>query len=342
MVGAGRLAAGIDLGGTKILGRVVAPDDPLRSLAVARVDTPRGADAIVAAIDAVLEQLDTEVTAQRIGSIDGIGVGAAGLVDLDGVLRVAPNLPGVADLDLRAALSRWNDRPVVVDNDANCAMSAELRVGAAQGADDAVLVTLGTGIGGALVSGGRLQRGAFGFAGEPGHMIVDPDGPPCPCGRRGCWERYASGSGLGRLARDLAQAGRAEHLVELAGGDPDDVRGEHVTAAAAAGDPDALDVLRQFAWWVAVGVANLVNLLDPAVVVARTGAPSVLDEHLRELAAAAQLAHAGDLLVEPTRQAYADLVLAHTHRPAVRIVGAALGADAGSLGAALLALDELT
>jgi glucokinase len=110
--------------------------------------------------------------------------------------------------------------------------------------------------------------------------------------------------------------------VALAGGDPDDVRGEHVTEAAAAGDPDAREVLRQFGWWVAIGVANLVNLLDPEVVVLAGG-----------------LVEAGDLLVEPTRAAYEGLVLAHDHRPPARIVGAALGADAGAIGAALLALE---
>ncbi|MCX7620315.1 MAG: ROK family protein [Acidimicrobiales bacterium] len=315
------VAAGVDLGGTKILGRVIDPGDPTRSLATARVDTPRGAEAVVAAVDRVLTQLESQMVEAGLGRIDALGVGAAGLVDAEGVLRFAPNLPGIVDLDLRSGLSRWHDRRVVVDNDANCAAWAELKVGAAQGASDAILVTLGTGIGGGIVTGGKLRHGAFGFAGEPGHMIVDPDGPPCPCGRRGCWERYASGSGLGRLARDLAQAGRADRVVELAGGDPDDVRGEHVTAAAAAGDPDAQEVLRQFGWWVAIGVANLVNLLDPEIVVI-----------------GGRLADAGDLLLEPTRAAYAGLVLAHDHRPDVPIVGAELGADAGAIGAALLAL----
>ncbi|MGZ4760309.1 MAG: ROK family protein, partial [Acidimicrobiales bacterium] len=153
---------------------------------------------------------------------------------------------------------------------------------------------------------------------------VDPNGPPCPCGRRGCWERYASGSGLGRIARDAAHAGRADSVVALAGGDPDAVRGEHVTRAAADGDAEALELMREFAWWVALGVSNLENLLDPGVVVIGGG-----------------LAEAGELLLAPTRDAYADLVLAHDHRPPARIVGAALGADAGAIGSVLLAGDLL-
>ncbi len=150
-----------------------------------------------------------------------------------------------------------------------------------------VLVTLGTGIGGGLIVGDELVRGAAGFAGEPGHMVVDPNGPPCPCGRRGCWERYASGSGLGRLGREAAEAGRAGAVVALAGGDPEAVRGEHVTAAAAGGDPEALAVMADFAWWVALGMANLVNLLDPEVVIIGGG-----------------LAEAGELLLGPTRAAF--------------------------------------
>lgn len=156
-------------------------------------------------------------------------------------------------------------------------------------------------------------------------MVVDPRGPACPCGRRGCWERFASGSGLGRLARDAAEAGRAAAVVELAGGDAEAVRGEHVTAAARAGDPGAIAVLDDFAWWVALGVSNLVNVLDPGIVVIAGG-----------------LAEMGDLLLDPVRERYADLVLAPTFRPAVPIVAAALGERAGAIGAAILAADDVS
>ncbi|MGZ4683020.1 MAG: ROK family protein, partial [Acidimicrobiales bacterium] len=318
------LVAGLDLGGTKILGVVTDPDEPRRSLCSVRVDTPRGADALVAAMAGVVADLRAELTRRSLGDVAAVGVGVAGLVDRAGVLRFAPNLPGVVDLDVRGALGEATAVPVAVDNDANVATLAEHRLGAGERADDMVLVTLGTGIGGGIISGGVLQRGAAGFAGEPGHMVVDPNGPPCPCGRRGCWERYASGSGLGRIARDAAHAGRADRVVALAGGDPDAVRGEHVTRAAADGDAEALELMREFAWWVALGVSNLENLLDPGVVVIGGG-----------------LAEAGELLLAPTRDAYADLVLAHDHRPPARIVGAALGADAGAIGSVLLAGDLL-
>lgn len=301
-------ALGVDVGGTKLL--AVTVDAAGQVLDEQKVARPVGGDAVVDAIVGLA------------GDATAVGLGIAGLVDTDGVLRVAPNLAEIVDHPFKAQLAQRLDRPVAVDNDATAATWGELRSGAAVGASEVVLVTLGTGIGGGIVSGGQIQRGASGFGGEPGHMVVDRAGPPCPCGRRGCWERYASGSGLGRLGRDAAEAGRAPAVLERAGGDPESVRGEHVGDAARAGDAGALAVLDQFAFWVALGVANLVNILDPEIVVVGGG-----------------LAELGDLLLDPVRSRYADLVLAPQHRPAVPIVAAALGERSGAIGAALLALD---
>src|SRR5207237_4701586 len=139
----------------------------------------------------------------------------------------------------RAELERRAGLPVQVDNDATCATWGEREIGAARDIDDLVMVTLGTGVGGGIVTDGTIYRGANGFAGEIGHMVVDPHGPPCTCGSRGCWERYASGSGLGRLAREAALAGKATRVVELAAGDAEAVKGEHVTQAAREGDAEA-------------------------------------------------------------------------------------------------------
>ena len=322
--GAPRIVAGLDLGGTKILGRVLDSADPAVALGDLRVDTPHGSDAIIDALVKLVDALGSEAEANGLGTLEAIGIGAAGLVDRRGVISFAPNLPGVVDLDVVGLVGAATGLPVVVDNDANTAAVAEHRLGAGDRADNLVLVTLGTGIGGGLIIDGQLQRGTAGFAGEPGHMVVDPNGPPCPCGRRGCWERFASGSGLGRLARDAAHAGQAPHIVALAGGDPEQVRGEHVTRAAADGDAEAIKILDEFAWWVALGISNLENLLDPEVVVVGGG-----------------LAEAGELLLAPTRAAYETLVLGFEHRPPVRIVAAALGQDAGAIGAGLIAIDVL-
>src|SRR3546814_9203263 len=137
-----------------------------------------------------------------------MGVGVPGLVDRSGMLHLGPHLRHIADLPLSAAMTERTGVPVPVDNDANCHALAELRAGAAQGVEEALVVTLGTGIGAGVVTGGQVLHGMNGFAGEPGHMIVNPNGPPCPCGQRGCWERFASGTGLARLAREAAEADR--------------------------------------------------------------------------------------------------------------------------------------
>ncbi len=314
-----RTVVGIDIGGTKVLGQLIDPRRPIDALVTAKIDTPRGADAIVAAVVELIEDLTGRAGIDR---VDAVGVGAAGLVSHEGVVLTAPNLPGVIELDLAGALRSATEVPVVVANDATCAMVAEHRAGAARGARDACLVTLGTGIGGGLVVDGRIVTGAGGLAGEPGHLVVDPNGPACPCGRRGCWERFASGSGLGRLAREAADAGRAGRAVALAGDDPEAVRGEHLTQAALEGDPDALEVMREFAWWVGLGLANLATLLDPEVMVIAGG-----------------LVAAGPILLDPAREAFATNVLGASRRPAIPVVLAELGTDAGAIGAALLAAD---
>jgi glucokinase len=283
-----------------------------------RRPTPRGTEALLDAMGGVLLELRAEV-----GEIDAIGVGVPGLVDRTGRLTLGPNLPGITNVSFRDELQARTRLPVSVDNDATCATWAEVQLGAARGATEAFMVTLGTGIGGGVVAGGVLQRGANGFGGEPGHMVVDPVGPPCPCGRRGCWERFASGSGLGRLARQAAESGHGGQFLVLAGGDPDNVRGEHVTKAALDGDHAALEVFREFGWWAALGIANLVNVLDPQVVVVGGG-----------------LVGAGEVVMKPIRDAFPELVLASGHRPPVDIVAAQLGNDAGAIGAALISRDR--
>ena len=306
------VSIGLDVGGTKVLGVVVDPAHPSVVLAERRVPTPDGGEGLVETLLDLVGALDASPTA--------IGVGVPGLVDRAGSLHMGPHLRRMHDVPLARLLAERSGLPAVVDNDANCAAVAEQVAGAAIGEDDALVITLGTGIGGGVITGGLLLHGAHGFAGEAGHMVVDPNGPPCPCGKRGCWERFASGSGLGRLARDAAEGGRLDAAVALAGGDPEGVRGEHVTAAAAAGDREAHAVLDDFSRWIALGLANLVNVLDPAVIVIGGG-----------------LVEAADLLLPEVRRQFAGLVMAGDRRPPVPIVPAVLGERAGAIGAALLA-----
>lgn len=302
---------GIDVGGTKTQGVALGPDGAV--VATAHRATPRGAGSVPLLVDALAS------IARELGGDGPVGVGVPGLVTAEGVLRAAPNLDGVADFAVGPLLAERLGLPVAVESDATCALIAEWQLGVAIGVDDVMMATLGTGIGGGVVAGGAVQRGANGFAGEFGHMVVDPDGPPCPCGRRGCWERYASGTGLAMLARNAAVGGRLKHVVQIAGGDPEAVRGEHVQRAARAGDLEALSVVDDFGRWVALGLSNLTNAFDPAMLVIGGG-----------------LAAGADLYLEPIERWFRELIYQPDLRELPRIVFATLGPLAGAVGAALL------
>jgi glucokinase len=255
---------GVDVGGTKTLsvlvelpphgGRPIVLDRELLP-SLARTDEAVGM--IAQSVAALMERAATEPAA--------IGVGLAGFVDRHGIVRSAPNTPGLVGLDVAGEMGLRFDLPTLVDNDANCAAVAAHRL-LGGSCDSLVAVTLGTGIGGGIVLDGRLLRGVNGFAGEPGHMVVDPDGPLCPCGQHGCWETFASGTGLGRLGRQAAAAGRAPAVLAAAGS-VEEVRGEHVTDLLDRRDPGAMAVFTEYAGYVALGVANLIMVLDPDAVV---------------------------------------------------------------------------
>ena len=309
-------ALGVDVGGTKLLAVRMNADGSVTTETTQH--SPKDGPSLVAAIrDTVDRYCD--------GSVPAIGVGVPGLVDDVGTVRFAPNLHGLSGHELKPALqSAFAGTAIWVGNDATGACWGERTRGAAVGSDEVLMVTLGTGIGGGIVSGGQLLEGAHRYAGEFGHMVIDPNGPLCPCGKKGCWERFASGSGLGVLAREAALAGTADRLVELAGGDPEAVRGEHVTAAAAEGDRSAQEIMDRFAWWVALGLSNLANILDPELIVIGGG-----------------LITSSDVLMTPIRRGFAELVEAPEARTRLRIVPAALGAAAGAIGAALRAATEV-
>jgi glucokinase len=322
---AGGVTYGIDIGGTKVLGVALGAGEAI--VADTRVPTPTGTRQIVGShvADAVAEvaaELDRTLGRDAATADPApVGVGAPGMVDRHGRLCFAPNLPQAHGVDWTELIGpRLPGRSVLIENDANLAVLAEQRLGAARAYRHVVMVTLGTGIGGGIVIGGRVEVGSAGFAGEIGHMVVDPAGPPCPCGRRGCWERYASGAGLGLLAREAALAGRLDGVVRLAGGDPEDVRGEDVSAAAAAGDPAARQVIQEVGRWVGFGLANLAAALDPECFVLGGG-----------------LVRAGDLLFDAARASFGELVEGRDRRPLATVVPATFGDRAGAVGAALAA-----
>lgn len=282
-------AIGADIGGTSTRVARVAADGSVGE--VRRTSTPRGDAAAMAA-----------AVADLAGDADlPVGVGVAGGALADGRLCGAPNL-GIDGAPFGELLADALGRPATVVNDADAATWAEFRVGAGRDVDHLVMLTLGTGVGGGAVVGGRLLRGATGLAGELGHVVVDEGGAPCACGNRGCLEAYASGTAMGLDGRPAAD----------------------VAAAAREGDETAAAHLRRVGTWLGVGMASLVNTLDPALLVVGGGAGTALY----------------DLVVPPAREALADRVFARALRSTPPIVRAELGDHAGVAGAALLALEE--
>lgn len=306
---------GVDLGGTKLLAGAV--DSALRVHHRA-YRLARAADT-VALLDLIADEV-REVQQAAGGDVRAVGVGVPSLMDLErGVAVHTTHLP-LRDTPVRDLLAERLGLPVVVDNDATCAMVAEHRAGAAKGARHALLLTLGTGIGGGIVVDGRVVRGAVGAAGELGHVVVDMDGPPCQgaCPNNGCLEVMASGSALGRealrVARDAPDSGLGR---ALAAGQ--EITGALTTELAHDGDPAARDVVALIGQRLGVGIASLVNVFNPEVVVVGGGVVA-----------------AGDLLLEPARGEVARRAL-RPSRDVARIVPARFGAEAGMLGAALLA-----
>ena len=309
---------GVDIGGTKIAAGVVSATGEI--IARARRDTPaQDPDQIAHDVADVVRELQ----AGR-DDVRAVGVACAGFVDRTGsTVLFAPNLAW-RDEPLKMRLEALVDQPVTIENDANAAAWGEFRFGAATEADDMVLVTVGTGIGGGVVVDSRLLRGAFGVAGELGHMRVVPDGIRCGCGNRGCWEVYASGNALVREARELLVSGALSGaaLSEACGGDPTALRGHHVTSVAEAGDPAATELLADLGRWLGEGAASVAAVLDPELIVVGGGVIA-----------------AGDLLLEPARAAYGRNLTGRGHRPVVDLVAATLGNDAGLIGAAALAAE---
>lgn len=309
------LTCGVDVGGTKIAGGIIDADGTV--LEEHRVESPASDSQ---AIEDAIAGLVTEL--RRRHEITAVGVGAAGYIDkARSTVMFSPNLAW-RGVDLRGELQDRLDLPVVIENDANAAAWGEFRFGAGEDVDDLLLVTVGTGVGGGLVLDGELYRGAFGAGAEIGHMRVVPGGHVCGCGKRGCFEQYGSGSALVREARAAASGGSvlAEPLLRAAGGDPLGITGPLITSAARDGDPFAIGQLALLGTWLGEGIASLAEVLDPAVVVIGGG-----------------VSEAGDLLLDPIREAFLPQLTARAHRPILEIRKARLGNRAGLIGAADLA-----
>ena len=281
---------GVDVGGTKCHGICIGTDGEI--IAEKILPTPSAEDLVSSLADIVSD----------LGGGSSIGIGVPGLIGREGVIHSSPNLPGAHHLAVAEPLSQKLGVDVQVDNDATCALLAELRLGTLRGVQDAWLITLGTGIGGALLSGGDVRRGVQGFAGEVGHMRVDPNGLECPCGLRGCWERYASGSALARIAglQDTPEVIRAARVSE----------------------PQASRALAEWVDWIGVGIAALANATDPEAIVLGGG---VIEEH--------------DLFLDDVAEAVGRHLYAREARRVPAIRATSFGHRNGAIGAALLGHD---
>jgi len=309
---------GLDIGGTKVLGVLLdAHGEVLKEQR--RLSPHAGVDALVSTAAGIVADLAPAGVP--------VGVGAAGLVTEDGHVLYSPNLPTVLKAPLRDELAAATGHPLVVDNDANVATLGEVAYGAARGVRHALMVTLGTGIGGGMLLDGRIYRGARGFAAEIGHFTVERDGPLCACGEHGHWEAIASGTALGRIARELIGdgTGRGQTVLAAAGGAVGAVTGVHVEQAARAGDADAIALLHTYADNVSLGLAGLANVLDPELIVIAGG-----------------LVELGPLLFEPLQASFMQHIEGARYRPDIPIVPAQLGERAGAVGAAVLAQELLT
>lgn len=299
---AGDTWVGVDVGGTKVLAVRVSADGEVEATATRPMPGRRATES---ELEDAVELAARDVYDDR--PPVAVGISAAGLVDGAGERYLfGAHLPW-RDAPVRERLAERTGLVVVLANDANCAAHAELVVGAARGADSMLMITIGTGIGGAVVLDGRVVRGAHGLAGEFGHMQVVPDGLACECGLSGCWEQYCSGRALERVTR--VALGR--HL-----------DGPEVAAMAFAGNEVARQAFASVGTWLGVGVAGLVSAFDPQLVVVGGGVSTV-----------------GDLLLEPARAALAESLQGTAYRPVPPLVPASSGPEAGAVGAALLARD---
>ncbi|MFN0073173.1 MAG: ROK family protein [Chloroflexota bacterium] len=306
---------GIDLGGTKIAAAVVIADGTVLERTLVPTEAEQGRDHVISRLVDVVQELREDTDR----SIAAVGIGApAPLSPSRGIIWEAPNMPGWEQVPLRDILEGRLGLRVALENDARAAGLAEARLGAGRDVRDMLYVSVGTGIGGALILDGKLHRGATETAGELGHMVMNPDGPICGCGNRGCLEQYAAGPAIERRAGELLRGGAESSLSSLS---REEITGERVADAARRGDGVGLRAYREAGAWLGAGIASVVNLVNPSLVILGGG-----------------VANTGELLLSPLRASVRQHSLARSYE-GLRIEQAQLGTDAGILGAAIAAFE---
>lgn len=317
---AGTLTIGVDIGGTNLRAAVVDAEGQI--LDSEQLPTPSTVTALETAILNAISALRS-----RNPEVGAVGLAIAGFIAEDRrTVRFAPHLPW-RGADVPARLTRALGLPVIIEHDANAAAWGEYQLGAARGVHTWVLFAIGTGIGGALMTGGELYRGSFGTAPEFGHLTVMPGGRSCPCGKRGCLERYCSGSALTLSAQDMIATGRApeSRLTREFYDHPEEISGRTIVRLAREGDPLARTVLRDLGTWLGRGLALVQDVLDPELIVIGGGVSAD-----------------ADLYLDRARRVLERSVVGAGHRPIARVETARLGGDAGMIGVALLAARTLS
>jgi len=313
----------VDIGGTKITSAVITREGKMISRIYRLTLAQEGPQKVIhRMVDAV--KLSVRKAGLELSGLGGIGIAAGGITDIGkGLVSEAPNLPGWHNIPLRDRLADSLGKPVFLLNDASAAALGEHRMGAGRGLDNLIYITVSTGIGGGLIINGQLYNGADGCAAEIGHMIILVDGPACKCGKHGCFEALASGTAIARMARERLAAGGKSCLAELTRGKIEDVTAEMVAEAARRNDELALSVINEAARYLGIGLANLVNIINPQMIIIGGGVSKM-----------------GAMLFTPARKAMKEHAFKLPART-VRVVRPRLGMDAGLFGVAIYTQESL-
>ncbi len=307
-----KLAIGIDMGGTNIRLALISSDGSAINSARYKTSAQEGKDAVISRLSSSTAEMIAE--GRKHGMVIGIGIGAPGLIE-NGVVRCSPNLPGWNEVPLQRLLEDALALPVVLENDANAVAYGENCFGAGRGLKSLICITLGTGVGGGLILDGKIWRGAFGMAGEVGHMVIEPDGNKCSCGNRGCLETYASATGIVRMARETVHRGDASW-------DTGNLTTETLEGAARGGDKAAASLFSSAGRYLGIGVSSLLHILNPEAVIIGGGVARAWDIFYPSMSE------------EINKRCFREVV------ERTKIMPASLGDNAGILGAARLAFEQ--
>lgn len=311
---------GIDLGGTNIAAALVDENGKIST----KVSIPtRANEGTQVVLDGLLKVVDMifDESGIKPSDVKSVGIGVPGMMNVDtGVVYFSPNIP-INNTDITSHIKAKYGLPVYINNDANCAALGEVAAGGAKGTQEAIFVTLGTGVGGGIVTGGKVYSGFNGVAGEIGHVVIKAGGRQCGCGRKGCWEAYASASGLILTTKEIMEKNKDSKMWEIVGGDLSKVNGRTAFDAMRAGDKAGQEAVDAYIQDLAYGVVDMINIFEPEVVCIGGG-----------------ISNEGETLLVPLRKAVdAEKYTAKSDAvPQTKITKALLGNDAGIVGAALL------